>query len=241
MKIFKRILLAIIMVLVGALILSGTALAKERTVKVGALQPDWTLGVYSAYYGPPDYNPVSPGSTAKYLGREAGIIKAGLALDPTYNDYEDEGLFAFKPAVTIEKFIAHPLTYSVANQYGQNPVWMTIELEIGDPNTRDDNVTFQMVPPPYGLAKYVTIDARKGTWYKWNNDEGDITGNPAMSLQDIALTYPGVTVIRTYLRLGIGDSYGPGPNGTQAWVDKVSIGEVTYDFVKGKGAPKPKP
>ncbi len=42
-----------------------------------------------------------------------------------------------------------------------------------------------------------------------------------------------------YLRLGMGDSYGPGPNGTQARVDKASIGGVTYDFViKGKGYAK---
>lgn len=29
----------------------------------------------------------------------------------------------------------------------------------------------------------------------------------------------------------MGNSYGPGPNGTQAWVDKTTIGGVTYDFV----------
>lgn len=44
-----------------------------------------------------------------------------------------------------------------------------------------------------------------------------------------------VRIVRAYLRLGMGDSYGPGPNGTQAWVDKASIGGVVYDFVVNGG------
>ena len=57
-----------------------------------------------------------------------------------------------------------------------------------------------------------------------------------LTLSGIKTTYAGLTVIRAYLRLGMGDSYGPGPDGTQAWVDKASIGGLTYDFVvKGTG------
>ncbi len=48
----------------------------QLTARVGRLPGGG--GVFSAYIGPPDYGYVSPGSTALYDGREAGIIKAGL-------------------------------------------------------------------------------------------------------------------------------------------------------------------
>ncbi len=227
--------LAILVALLATVTLSGSALAAASTLKIGALQPTWTLGVYSAYYGPPDYSAVSPGLTAVYLGRQAGIIKAGLATDPTYGDYEDEGLFAFQPDVTIEQLAALPLTYDVVNQYGTNPVWMTIE--IGNA-ARTDDVAFQMVPPAYAPSDtYTTVNAGTATnWLQWTTTTSGITTGSAMTLADIAATYPGQLVVRAYLRLGIGDSYGPGPNGTQAWVDTASIGGVTYDFVvKGSG------
>lgn len=200
--------------------------------------PVWSApgggGVYSAYYGPPSYPAESPGSTAVYFGRSAGIIKAGLTPDPGDLNYWDEGLFAFKPSIDIDGLAANPLSYDVVNQHGTNPVWMTIEIDTGALGDRSDNVTFQMVPAPYGSSAYVTVNAAVGLWQKWNNSWGDTTGNPLVSLSSIADGYPGLPVVRAYLRLGMGNSYGPGPNGTQAWVDKTSIGGVTYDFVIAK-------
>lgn len=233
----KRILAAMTAALM-VLALAGTAVAAPSTVKIGATQPTWALGVYSAYYGPPDYFAVSPGLTATYLGRQSGIIKAGLNVDPIDGHYWDEGLFAFKPAVTINTFAVSPLTYDVVNQYGTNPVWMTIEIDTGVAGDRTDNVTFQMVPDPYGSAAYTTVNAgTSANWLQWADNNGIPTG-VARTLPSIASDplYTGSTVVRTYLRLGMGDSYGPGPDGTQAWVDKASIGGVTYDFVvKGSG------
>lgn len=223
---------------------SLAATAQAQTVYVYNLQATWGVpgdgggGVYSAYVGPPAYGYVSPGSTAVYSGRSAGIIKAGLTVDPTSGVYEDEGLFAFRPseltAITINSFAASPLTYDVVNQYGTNPVWMTIEIDTGVPGVRADNTAFQMVPPPYGSAAYVTVDAGAATnWLQWTTITSGITTGSPRTLSDIAADplYTGLNVVRTYLRLGMGDSYGPGPNGTQGWVDKTSIGGVTYDFV----------
>ena len=227
---------SILVALVATFALSGSALGAPATVKIGALQPTWALGVYSAYYGPTAYSAVSPGLTAAYLGREAGLIKAGLTIDPTDGIYEDEGLFAFRPAVPIDTFAASALTYDVVNQYGTNPVWMTIEIDTGTVGLRSDNVTFQMVPAPYGSAAYATVDAAAATnWLQWADNSGTTTGTER-TLASIVTQYTGLTVVRTYLRLGMGDSYAPDANGTQAWVDKASIGGVTYDFViKGSG------
>jgi hypothetical protein len=76
--------------------------------------------VYSAYYyEPPNYVSFSPGLTSVYLGRPAGIIKAGLAEVPG-GEYWDEGLFAFKPSISIKELAGLPLTYDVVNQYGAN-------------------------------------------------------------------------------------------------------------------------
>jgi hypothetical protein len=52
-----------------------------------------------------------------------------------------------------------------------------------------------------------------------------------MTLSEVADSQTGYDVSRAYLRLGMGDSYYTGGNGTIGWVDKVTIGEVTYDFV----------
>jgi hypothetical protein len=232
----KRFLAAMTVTLLIVSLVASAAVAAPTTVKIGATQPTYALGVYSAYYGPTDYSAVSPGLTALYLGREAGLIKAGLAIDPIDGVYEDEGLFAFRPFVSIDQFAASALTYDIVNQYGANPVWMTIEIDTGVVDDRSDNVTFQMVPAAYGSAAYVVVNAGTATnWLQWADNSGTTTG-VARTLADIATQYTGLTVVRTYLRLGMGDSYAPDANGTQAWVDKASIGGVTYDFViKGKG------
>ena len=142
------------------------------------LQPDFAAtgggGVYSAYYGPPAYTPVSPGTTAVYDGRQAGIIKAGLTIDPVDLIFEDEGLFAFKPTGTIDAFAAGTLTYDVENQAGVNPVWMTIEIDTGTVGDRSDNTTYQFVPPS-NPAGWNTFNAGAGLWQKWNNNAGDTT------------------------------------------------------------------
>ena len=212
--------------------------AASLVVYVDNLQPDYDAigagGVYSAYYGPPAHNPVSPGATALYDGRQAGIIKAGQGLEPAPSDW-DEGLFAFRPTATINAFEAVALTYDVQNEFGVNPVWMTIEIDIGVPGDRSDNVVFQHVPTA-NPAGWHTVDAGDGLWQKWNNNEGDTTGNPLISLSDIASDplYTGLNVVRTYLRLGMGTSYylpTTDENGTVGWVDKITLGGVTYDFV----------
>jgi Tol biopolymer transport system component len=210
-----------------------TTIPTPSTVNVYNLEPSWTAsgggGVYSAYIGPPAYGyDVSPGTTAVYLGRQAGIIKAGLNMDPD-GHYWDEGLFGFIPNVTINQFAASALTYDVVNQEGTNPVWMTIEIDTGVVNDRNDNTIYQFVPPA-NPASWHTVDARAGQWQKWNNGDGNVTGNPLISLSDIVAAYPGLNVVRTYLRLGMGDSYHGTGAGTIGWVDKVTIATVTYDF-----------
>ena len=134
------------------------------------LQPSWTAtgggGVFSAYIGPDAYDYVSPGITALYEGREAGIIKAGLAVDGD-GHYWDEGLFGFMPNVTIDVFAAGPLNYDVNTQYGENPVWMTIEIDTGVVGVRTDNTTYQFVPTT-NPAGWHTVDAAAGLWQKWN-------------------------------------------------------------------------
>ncbi len=226
-----------VMITVGGAGLWGagarTAHSAPSTVEVNALQPTWDQGVFSAYVGPPSYPYVSPGATAVYLGRGAGIIKAGLAVDPTSGNYEDEGLFAFKPNVTIDSLASSPLTYDVVKQYGTNPVWMTIEIDTGltGESNRGDNTVYQMVPAPYGSIAYTTVNAATGTWAQWTTPTSGVLTGWTGTLADVATANTGLQVVRTYLRLGMGNSYGPGPDGTQAWVDKASIGGVTYDFV----------
>ena len=55
---------------------------------------------------------------------------------------------------------------------------------------------------------------------------------PMMTLAQVAAANPTATEERFYLRLGMGNSYNVSPDvGTVAWVDKATIGGVTYDFV----------
>jgi hypothetical protein len=230
------LVLALTMAVVPTMIPTQTnrVAAAASIVLVDNLQPSWTTpgggGVFSAYIGPPDYGYVSPGNTAVYLGREAGIIKAGLTVDPVSGHYEDEGLFGFKPTCTINELAASTLSYDVVNQEGTNPVWMTIEIDTGVPGDRSDNTAYQHVPTT-NPASWHTVDAAAGLWQKWNDDSGNTTGNPLISLSDVAANHTGLDVVRAYLRLGMGDSYHGTGNGTIAWVDKVTIEEVTYDFV----------
>jgi hypothetical protein len=206
-------------------------------VFVYKLDPSWTApgggGVFSAYIGPPAYGYVSPGATALYDGREAGIIKAGLVEPPGNPDSWDDGIFGFKPTVTIDAFAAGPLTYDVVNQHGENPVWITIEIDTGVPGDRGDNTVYQFVPTT-NPAGWHTVDAAAGQWQKWADNMGTVTG-PLMTLSQVAAAHSGLNVVRAYLRLGMGDSYyGTAGLGTVAWVDKATLGGVTYDFVVAK-------
>ena len=198
------------------------------------MQPDFAApgggGVYSAYYGPPAYIAVSPGTTAVYAGRQAGIIKAGLTIDPVDLIFEDEGLFAFKPIGTINTLAALPLTYDVQNQAGVNPVWMTIEIDTGVLGLRTDNTAYQFVPTP-NPAGWNTFNAGAGLWLQWTTYTSGITVGSPMTLSAVATANTGLQVVRTYLRLGMGNSYSNGGTGTIAWVDKTTILGKTYDFV----------
>ena len=228
----KKILLTIGFIAILSLLFRVFPAQAETLVNVYNLQPDFSAigggGVYSAYYGPPAHDPVSPGSTAIFDGREAGIIKAGQGPNPGPANW-DEGLFAFKPTVTINEFASDTLTYDVETEAGVNPVWMTIEIDTGVLDDRSDNTTYQFVPPT-NPAGWNIFNAGDGLWQKWNNNEGDTTGNPLISLGDVAAAHAGLNVIRTYLRLGMGDTYYNGGTGTTAWVDKASLGGVIYDF-----------
>jgi hypothetical protein len=215
------------------------AAEEASTVLVDNLLASWTGagggGVYSWYCPPgpfPYYSTLySPGTTALYLGREAGIIKAGLTVDPDDGHYWDDGGFGFRDSLgTIDALAAGTLSYDVVNQEGTNPVWMTIEIDTGVVGNRSDDTTYQHVPTT-NPAGWHTVDAAAGLWQKWNNYEGDTTGNPKISLSAVAANHTGLNVTRVYLRLGMGDSYHGTGNGTIGWVDKVTIGTVTYDFV----------
>jgi hypothetical protein len=200
----------------------------STTVYIDNLQPSWDAlgggGVFSAYIGPAAYTYASPGSTALYDGREAGIIKAGINPDPDDGQYWDEGLLAFKvPNIDLTIFAGQVLTYDVENESGTNPVWVRIRLTNGS--------QYQFVPASYGVGGgYHTIDAAAGSWYLMDSN-GNATGSPK-TLAEVASDNPGVAVDRVYLTLGMGNSYNVAPGvGTVGWVDKVVIGEVTYDFV----------
>lgn len=199
------------------------------------LQPTYAApggsGVYSAYYGPPSYDAVSPGETAVYndghTSHEAGIIKAGITVDPNSGNYEDQGLIAFKPGeIPISTFATQPFTYDFVNQYGTRPVWVYIELNKGIAG----DVMYQYVPTT-NPSNWHTEDAGTGIhWQKWTDTSSGITTGPMVSLSDIATDNPGKTVSRVYLSEGMGNSYHDNPNGTVAWVDKVVIGSAEYDF-----------
>jgi len=224
------VVLALTMAIVPTMIPTQTnrVAAAASTVLVDNLQPTWTApgggGVYSAYYGPPDYLAVSPGTTAVYDGREAGIIKAGLTPDPDDGHYWDEGLLGFKVSnVDVSLFASQALSYDVENQAGTNPVWVRIRLVGG--------TQYQFVPTPYGSGWH-TVNAAAGQWQLMDEDGNGV--GPLMTLSEVAAANPGAEVDRVYLTLGMGDSYHGTGDGTVAWVDKVTIGEVTYDFVVAK-------
>jgi len=203
-------------------------------ISITNLQPSWDAsgggGVFSAYVGPPAYGYVAPGINTNYDGREAGIIKAGLTADPVDGLYWDEGLFGFKPTLTINELAAGTLSYIFINEEGTNPVWMTIEIDTGTEGDRDDNTAYQFVPTSNPISWHTT-NAAAGMWQKWNDDMGDVTGNPLISLSQVATENDGLDVVRVYLRLGMGDSYHGTGSGTIAWVDKVTIGSIVYDFI----------
>jgi hypothetical protein len=231
-KLFGKVFILLLVVgLLFAAAPTGQALAQTpTTIEVGVLEPSWDAvgggGVWSQYLGPNASDvAVSPGVTAIYTGREAGIIKAGQAL----GTYWDEGLFAFKPSTTINNLMTS-LSYDVITQVGVNPVWMTIEIDTGNVGDRIDNTTYQHVPTT-NPAGWHTVDATAGLWQKWNNAEGDTTGNSLITSAELVTANTGLNVVRAYLRLGQGDSYYNGGTGTVAWVDKAIIGTVTYDFV----------
>ena len=224
--------IAALVLILALLAPSLSAQADGSVVLVESLQPSWTApgggGVFSAYIPTADTY-VSPGTTALYAGREAGIIKAGFKVSP---DPWDEGLFGFIPTVTIDVFAAGTVSYDVVNQEGTNPVWMTIEIDTGVVGTRSDNTAYQHVPasnPP----GWHTVNAAAGQWQQWTTyTSGIVTGSP-MSLSAVAAARTGLNVVRAYLRLGMGDSYAGSGSGTVAWVDKATLGGVTYDFVVG--------
>lgn len=194
------------------------------TVSVHNLQPNWDNSVYSAYYWPNSSSAgVSPGSTAVYDGRGAGIIKAGITPIAAGGNYEDEGILAFQvPSVAVATFAGQALTYDVENQTGTNPVWVRIRLVGGN--------QYQFVPASYGvLGGYHTINAAAGQWYLMDIN-GNAIGSP-MTLSQVAAANPAAQVDRVYLTLGIGNSYNVSAGvGTVGWVDKITIGGVTYDF-----------
>lgn len=230
----RWIYLTLALVLVVGLIGMPTGSVKAAsTVYIDNLSPSWDApgggGVFSAYIAPPSYGYVSPGTTSIYNGREAGIIQAGIT-PTTDGHYDDEGLFALRPNTTINTFAAGPVSFDVATQAGVNPVWMTIEIDTGVVGDRNDNTVYQYVPTS-NPAGWHTVDGVTGLWQKWNNGEGDTTGNPLISLSDVAAAHTGLNVVRFYLRLGMGDSYNNGGTGTIAWVDSITLGDVTYDFV----------
>ena len=157
-----------------------SVLAVGTTVYVDNLQPSWTApgggGVFAAYIGPPAYGYVSPGTTAIYDGREAGIIKAGINVDPDDGHYWDEGILAFKVNVDISSFASQALNYDVQNETGTNPVWVRIRLVGG--------TQYQFVPSPYSAGVWNTVDAAAGSW-RLMDSNGNGTG-PMMTLAEVA-------------------------------------------------------
>jgi hypothetical protein len=215
------------------------------TISISNLQPNWNAtggGVYSAYYGPPDYNAVTPGSTAVYDSRSAAPISAGITASST-GDYDDQGLLAFNPNISLADFANMPLTYDFVNQSGSNPVWAYIAI-VPDGTTYNSSgfESAGTIPDGYEFFQFVpvanpnptswdNIDAGDGEWLQWSNMNGYLvaTSSP-MTLTQIAAAYPDYTVARVYLAEGMGDSYNNNGTGTVAYVDTATIGGTTYDF-----------
>jgi hypothetical protein len=237
MRRILSILFGLALVLALAIVPIQMALGvTTTTVCVTNLQPAWDAvgggGVYSGYYGPEAYTAVSPGTTAVYDGREAAPIMAGINID-TVNDvdtpsghYWDQCLYAFKPNMSIDALAVSAISWVVEAQSGACPVWMYIEIDKGGAN----DTVFQFVPTT-NPAGWHTVNAAAGQWQKWNNWDGDTSGNPLISLSQVAGNYTGLNASRCYLNVGMGDAYHDNPSGTVDWVDKVTIGTVTYDFV----------
>jgi hypothetical protein len=193
------------------------------------LQPNWTAigggGVWAEYWGPLSTDiEVSPGNTAVYDGRQAGIIKAGYTSTGIPN--WDQGLLAFQVnSVNISSFASQVLSYVVENQTGTSPVWARIRLVGG--------IQYQFVPASYGVGGgYHTINAAAGQWQLMDSNGNGI--GSLMPLSQVATDNPVAQVDRVYLTLGMGSSYNVSVNplvGTVGWVDTVTIGGVKYDFV----------
>jgi hypothetical protein len=220
----------VLALLIAAVLMLGATAAFAATVTVTSLQPSWTAagggGVYAGYYGPPDYSAVSPGSVTLYAGRTGAPIAAGLATDPTYGDYEDQGLLAFKPGSTpVATFASQALGWDVANQSGALPVWVYIELNKGGAG----DVIYQFVPSS-NPSGWHTVNAAAGSWYQWTNLTDGITTGPALTLAQVAAANTGKTVDRVYINLGMGNAYHDNPAGTVAYVNNVVIGSTTYEF-----------
>jgi hypothetical protein len=231
MKRILSILFGLALVLALAMVPIQIALGvTATTVCVTNLQPDYGAagggGIYSAYYGPGNgYVAVSPGSTAVHDGREAAPIMAGINVDADTH-YSDQCLYAFKPNMTIDALAALAISWDVEAQYGACPVWMYMEIDRGGAN----DTMFQHVPTT-NPAGWHTVNAAAGLWQKWTNLTDGIPTGPLMTLSEVAGNYTGLNASRCYLNVGMGDSYHDNVNGTVDWVDKVTIGTVTYDFV----------
>ena len=138
----------------------------------------------------------------------------------------DEGLLAFQVnSVDLSTFASQTLTYDVQNETGTNPVWVRIRL------TDTNQTEYQFIPSPYSAGVWNTINAAAGQW-QLMDDNGNGTGAMMTLAQIAAANNPGVKVDRVYLTLGMGDSYNVSSGvGTVAWVDTVTIGGTTYNFI----------
>jgi hypothetical protein len=230
---FKFFSLILILGLIFGFSAPKSVSAISLPIPVYVLDPSWTAagggGVWSSYQGPPDYDYVSPGATDLFDGREAAPIYAGVTIDPTDGIYEDQGLFAFKPGNTpISTFASEPLSYDFVNETGTLPVWVYIELNKG----LAGDTMYQFVPTS-NPAGWHTEDAATGAhWQVWTNLTDGVPTGPMLSLADIAASDSSKVVSRVYLTMGMGTAYNVSPGvGTKAWVDTVSIGTTTYDFL----------
>ena len=116
--------------------------------------------------------------------------------------------------MTIDDFAAGAVTYDVETEAGVNPVWMTIEIDTGVVGDRNDNTVYQYVPTS-NPAGWHTVDAAAGSWQKWNDNNGDVSGESFNLAQRYCHRQIPVSMwCARYLRLGQGDSYANGGTGT---------------------------